>query len=74
MITVRDLIVKLQQEDQDAIVAVYSEIDEGFDFAHDVCVQSRDNPDAFLYCKTTHPLDRNFGWFPKDADNLVVVR
>ena len=74
MITVKDLIERLQQEDEDAIVAVYSEIDEGFDFAHEVTTQSRDKPEDFLYCKGDHPLDEKYGWFPEDADNLVVVR
>jgi hypothetical protein len=74
VITVRDLIEALKFKDQDAIVVVYSQLDEGFDFAHDVTVQSRDNPDDWLYTKSDHPFDEKYGWVDEDIEILVAVR
>jgi len=67
--TVKELIEKLTGLDEDLPVVVYVEVGEDMDDAHDVCIQDRDKPEDWLYCKGDHL----FTYDPR-VDRAVCIR
>jgi len=68
-VVVKELCEKLLEFDQSLPVMVYVEIGEDMDDVHGVCLQERNKPEDWLYCKGDHL----FVYDPR-IDKAVCIR